>query len=62
MKIRVTFNDGKKFSHYALLVFQISVQIAYFSSGLVMFSMLYINSKELLNGFIEEMLCVYLGI
>tara|TARA_R110000824_G_scaffold178564_2_gene358340 strand:+ start:139 stop:336 length:198 start_codon:yes stop_codon:yes gene_type:complete len=65
MKIRVTFNDGKKFSHYAFFAFKIAFQATYLTSGFIMFSVLYINVKNYIaeNGrFFDELLCAYFGI
>ena len=43
MKVRVTFNDGKTFSHYAFVVFRVSLSIAYICSGLLIFSLAVMN-------------------
>ena len=43
MKFRVTFNDGKNFSHYALVVFKIGFQIAYLCSGILVFAIMFMN-------------------
>ena len=43
MKVRVTFNDGKTFSHYAFVVFKVGLNITYICSGLLVFGMLYMN-------------------
>ena len=37
MKIRIEFNDGKTFSHYALVVFKVGLNIAYVCGGVVIF-------------------------
>ena len=46
MKVRVTFNDGKNFSHYALVVFKIGLNITYVCSGVLMFGMFFMNASE----------------
>ena len=43
MKFRIEFNDGKKFSHYAIIVFKLGFQITYLCSGILIFSILYMN-------------------
>tara|TARA_B100000287_G_scaffold95023_1_gene87146 strand:- start:834 stop:1085 length:252 start_codon:yes stop_codon:yes gene_type:complete len=37
MKFRVEFNDGKTFSHYALVVFKVGLNITYVCSGVLIF-------------------------
>ena len=46
MKVRVTFNDGKNFSHYALVVFKVGLNITYVCSGVLMFGMFFMNASE----------------
>ena len=46
MKFRVEFNDGKTFSHYALVVFKVGLNITYVCSGLLMFGMFFMNASE----------------
>ena len=43
MKVRVTFNDGKTFNHYAFVVFKVCLNITYVCSGLLMFALLFMN-------------------
>ena len=45
MKIRVTFNDGKTFSHYAFVVFRVGLNIVYICSGLLMFGAFFMNAS-----------------
>ena len=63
MKFRVEFNDGKTFSHYALVVLKVGFVITYIASGLLMFSVLFINAKNYIqeHGFLGEILKMYLG-
>ena len=51
MKVRVTFNDGKTFSHYAFVVFRIGLNITYVCSGVLMFALMFMN---LVNDSLEE--------
>tara|TARA_B100000287_G_scaffold163198_2_gene153948 strand:+ start:1442 stop:1693 length:252 start_codon:yes stop_codon:yes gene_type:complete len=46
MKFRVEFNDGKTFSHYALVVFKVGLNITYVCSGVLMFGMFFMNASE----------------
>ena len=46
MKLRIEFNDGKTFNHYALVVFKIGFQIAYLCSGLLIFSLMFMNFSQ----------------
>tara|TARA_R100000781_G_scaffold107221_1_gene71409 strand:+ start:207 stop:449 length:243 start_codon:yes stop_codon:yes gene_type:complete len=46
MKVRVTFNDGKTFSHYAFVVFKAGFIITYVCSGLLMFGSYFMNASE----------------
>ena len=46
MKIRVTFNDGKTFSHYAFVVFRVGLNITYVCSGVLMFALLFMNMVQ----------------
>tara|TARA_Y100001963_G_scaffold147375_1_gene223662 strand:+ start:1314 stop:1556 length:243 start_codon:yes stop_codon:yes gene_type:complete len=46
MKIRVTFNDGKTFGHYAFVVFKAGFIITYVCSGLLMFGSYFMNASE----------------
>tara|TARA_Y100000004_G_C8813344_1_gene368712 strand:- start:95 stop:346 length:252 start_codon:yes stop_codon:yes gene_type:complete len=59
MKVRVTFNDGKNFSHYALVVFKVGLNITYVCSGVLMFGAFFMNAsehiKELDTNIIQEM-------
>ena len=43
MKVRVTFNDGKTFSHYAFVVFKVGFQLTYMCSGLLIFSLMFMQ-------------------
>ena len=46
MKIRVEFNDGKTFSHYALVVFKIGLNITYVCSGVLMFALMFMQVAQ----------------
>ena len=46
MKVRVTFNDGKTFNHYAFVVFKVCLNITYISSGLLIFSLMFMHMAE----------------
>ena len=46
MKVRVTFNDGKNFSHYAFVVFRVGLVTTYICSGLLMFGTFFMNASE----------------
>jgi hypothetical protein len=46
MKIRVEFNDGKTFSHYALVVFKVGLNITYISSGVLMFALMFMQVAQ----------------
>ena len=52
MKVRVTFNDGKNFSHYAFVVFKAGLIITYVCSGLLMFGTRHVDHLE--NDLIKE--------
>ena len=56
MKVRVTFNDGKTFSHYAFVVLKASLVIIYVCSGLLMFGTFFMNASEHLGEIGPEML------
>ena len=56
MKVRVTFNDGKNFSHYAFVVFRASLVITYVCSGLLMFGIFFMNASEHMKEVGPEML------
>ena len=43
MKVRVTFNDGKNFSHYAFVVFKVGFIITYLCSGVAIFGLTLMN-------------------
>ena len=59
MKLRIEFNDGKTFSHYALVVFKVGLTTTYLCSGLIMFGAFFMNAsehaKEVGPEFVEEM-------
>tara|TARA_Y100000593_G_scaffold6043_1_gene11632 strand:- start:308 stop:553 length:246 start_codon:yes stop_codon:yes gene_type:complete len=46
MKVRMTFNDGKNFSHYAFVVFKAGFVTTYLCSGLFMFGSYFMNASE----------------
>ena len=46
MKFRVEFNDGKTFSHYALVVFKVGLNITYVCSGVLMFALMFMNVAQ----------------
>ena len=46
MKVRVTFNDGKTFSHYAFVVFKVGLNITYICSGLLVFALMFMNVAQ----------------
>ena len=46
MKVRVTFNDGKTFSHYAFVVFRVGLNITYICSGLLIFALMFMNMSQ----------------
>ena len=46
MKVRVTFNDGKTFSHYAFVVFKVGLNITYVCSGVLMFALMFMNIAQ----------------
>ena len=56
MKVRVTFNDGKNFSHYAFVVFKVGFVTTYLCSGLLMFSTFFMNASEHIKEVGPEML------
>ena len=46
MKFRIEFNDGKTFSHYALVVFKVGLNITYVCSGVLMFALMFMNIAQ----------------
>jgi len=56
MKLRVEFNDGKTFSHYAFVVFKVGLKVTYIASGLLMFSLLFMNISNHFGEDIPEVL------
>ena len=56
MKVRVTFNDGKIFSHYAFVVFKVGFVTTYLCSGLLMFGTFFMNASEHIKEVGPEML------
>ena len=46
MKLRIEFNDGKTFNHYALVVFKVGFQITYLCSGLLIFSVMFMHLPQ----------------
>ena len=59
MKFRVEFNDGKTFSHYIFVVFKVGFITTYVCSGVLMFSVFFMNAsehmKEIGPDFVKEM-------
>jgi len=56
MKFRVEFNDGKTFSHYALVVFKVGLNITYVCSGVLIFGMFFMNASEQIKEIKPEVL------
>ena len=46
MKVRVTFNDGKTFRHYAFVVFKVGLNITYVCSGVLMFALMFMQVAQ----------------
>lgn len=46
MKVRVKFNDGKTFNHYAFVVFKVCLNITYVCGGVLIFALTFMNAVQ----------------